>query len=83
MEWLEILRNCRDNIKRKIEPFLGSCQPQECLGVGAGGDPIKIVDIVAEEAVVETLIKEGVSFTLISEETGVRSYGHKPKDVYV
>ncbi|MEM4473373.1 MAG: inositol monophosphatase family protein [Candidatus Bathyarchaeia archaeon] len=83
MEWLEILRNCRDNIKRKIEPFLGSRQPQQCLGVGAGGDPIKIVDIVAEEAVVETLIKEGVSFTLISEETGVRSYGHKPKDVYV
>lgn len=83
MEWLEILRKCLENIKRKIEPFLGLCQPQQCLGVGAGGDPIKIVDMVAEEAVVEALIKAGVSFTLISEESGVRSYGYNPEDVYV
>jgi myo-inositol-1(or 4)-monophosphatase len=53
------------------------------LGIGAGGDPIKKIDLAAENAIVGTLTGRGISFTLISEESGVREYGENPQDCYV
>ena len=36
---------------------------------------MKPVDLAAETAIVETLKQHGVSFTLISEESGVKKFG--------
>ncbi len=44
---------------------------------------MKPVDLVAETAIIETLQKYGVSFTLISEESGVKKIGDKPDDCFV
>ena len=57
--------------------------PQPNLGVGAGGDLMKPVDLAAETAIVETLKGHDVSFTLISEESGIKKYGSEPDDCFV
>jgi len=83
-DWLEILVRCKDNVKAQIRPHLKTLsEPQPDLGKGAGGDPMKPVDLAAEKAIVEILQQHGVSFTLISEESGVKEFGEKPKQCYV
>jgi myo-inositol-1(or 4)-monophosphatase len=44
---------------------------------------MKPVDLAAETAIVETLQQQGISFTLISEESGIREYGTTPKECYL
>jgi myo-inositol-1(or 4)-monophosphatase len=83
-DWLQVLVRCKSNILEQIAPLLKTLsQPQPNLGVGAGGDPIKKIDIAAENAIVNTLRKYGVSFTLVSEESGVKEYGENPHRSYV
>jgi len=85
INWLPILIQCRDNVKKRITPFLEIAREklQQNLGIGAGGDPIKQVDIEAEKAIVETILGQNISFTLISEESGIREYGENPNENYV
>lgn len=85
MDWLQILEECKNNVKKQTAPLLetSSQLSQPDLGVGAGGDPIKQVDLAAEKAITETLLEHGLSFTLISEETGIKRYGEKPEKAYI
>jgi myo-inositol-1(or 4)-monophosphatase len=83
-DWLQILISCKENVKESIRPHLKTLgEPQPDLGTGAGGDPIKPVDLAAEKAIVEVLQQHGVSFTLISEESGVKEFGDNPAQYYV
>ncbi len=82
-DWLKILVHCKDNVKAQIRPFFKTLsEPQPDLGKGAGGDLIKPVDLAAEKAIVDILQEHDVSFTLISEESGVKEFGEKPKQCY-
>jgi myo-inositol-1(or 4)-monophosphatase len=82
--WLQILTQCKNNIRKQISPFLKTLnQPQPNLGTGAGGDPLKQTDLAAENAIVDTLISHDVSFTLISEESGLKKYGRHSDECYV
>ncbi len=58
-------------------------QQQPDLGVGAGGDKMKLVDLVAEKSIVETFMASELSFTLVSEESGIQKYGTTPSDYFV
>jgi myo-inositol-1(or 4)-monophosphatase len=83
-KWLKVLMQCKDNVKTQIVPQLKTVkQPQPNLGIGAGGDPIKHVDLTAENAIVDTLKSQGISFTLISEESGIKKYGQSPHEHFV
>jgi myo-inositol-1(or 4)-monophosphatase len=83
-DWLPILMHCKENVKERIRPHLKTArEPQPDLGKGAGGDPIKPVDLAAEKAIVEVLQLHSVSFTLISEESGVKEFGEAPTQCYV
>jgi len=83
-DWSQILIHCKSSIQEQIVPVLKALsQPQPDLGIGAGGDATKKIDLVAEKAIVETLRKHDVSFTLISEESGVKEYGEDPHRSYV
>ena len=83
-DWLQILVNCKDNVKKRIRPLLKTLRaPQPDLGKGAGGDSMKPVDLAAEKAIVETLQQCSISFTLISEESGVQEFGETPEQCYV
>jgi myo-inositol-1(or 4)-monophosphatase len=76
VDWSKVLHECKNSIQAVTAPLLKTLnQPQSDLGVGAGGDPVKKVDLAAERAIVEVLKRHGVSFTLVSEESGVRQYG--------
>lgn len=82
--WLKTLVQCKNKVREQIAPLLETVnQPQPDLGIGAGGDPVRKMDLAAENAVVDTLVGQGVSFTLISEESGVREYGESPRECYV
>lgn len=83
-EYAKILIKCKNNVRKKIKPLLkGVNQPQPNLGVGAGGDPVKKIDIAAENAIVNTLKRNRITFTLISEESGIVEYGKNPGQCYV
>jgi myo-inositol-1(or 4)-monophosphatase len=84
VDWLRILDCCKDNVKTHIQPLRKKLnEPQPDLGVGAGGDRTKLVDLAAEKAIVETLLQNDVAFTLVSEESGIQEYGNTPRDCYV
>ncbi len=83
-DWQRILLECKNNVLTGIQPFLATIrQPQPNLGMGAGGDAMKPMDLAAENAIVDTLKRRGVSFTLISEESGVKVFGASPSECYV
>jgi myo-inositol-1(or 4)-monophosphatase len=84
LDWLPILNKCKRRVQEKICPLLAtSRQTQPDLGIGAGGDPIKQIDLAAEEAIVDTLLERELSFTLISEESGLKKYGKYPHECFV
>ncbi|MEM2781006.1 MAG: inositol monophosphatase family protein [Candidatus Bathyarchaeia archaeon] len=87
LDWLSILEECKENVRKRIASLLkaptNNWQDQQDLGVGAGGDPIKQMDLEAEKAIVETLLGHGLSFTLVSEESGIKRYGVKPEQAYI
>ena len=51
--------------------------------MGAGGDIMKPVDLAAETAIVEIFQQHHISFTLISEESGIKKFGDQPGECYV
>jgi myo-inositol-1(or 4)-monophosphatase len=83
-DWQEIFIECKNNVQTAIKPCVATImEPQPNLGTGAGGDVMKPVDLAAETAIIETLKGHNVSFTLISEESGVKKFGATPQDCYV
>src|SRR3990170_5389006 len=84
VDWLQVLIRCKDNVRIHIRPLLKTLkEPQPDLGVGAGGDHMKLVDLAAEKAIIEVLLDHDLSFTLISEESGIKEFGNKPSTCYV
>ncbi len=75
MDWLEILTETTQHVKAAITPLIKTPTAQKTYGTGAGGDPKKHIDLQAERALAETLTEHNLSFTLISEESGVKQYG--------
>jgi myo-inositol-1(or 4)-monophosphatase len=83
-DWLDILTECKKNVQKQIAPLLKTVKNlQPNLGIGAGGDPIKQVDLAAENAIAEVLGTHLRNFTLISEESGFKKIGEKPDECYV
>ena len=84
INWPDILIRCKDNIQQQIKPLLKNLsQPQPNLGIGAGGDPMKQIDLAAESAITNTLKEHEISFTLISEESGTEKYGQTANEHFV
>jgi myo-inositol-1(or 4)-monophosphatase len=84
VDWQRILWECKGNVQLAIKPcFKNMKGSQTSLGMGAGGDMMKPVDLAAETAIMETLQKYGISFTLISEESGIKEFGSSPQQCYL
>lgn len=67
---LEILREACVNVYNITRNLIGTEEGNQRLGIGAGGDWSRKIDIEAEEAVIRTVKKHGVSPTFIGEECG-------------
>ena len=84
VDWQKILIECKNKVQTAIKPYQKSIkEPQPNLGVGAGGDAMKPMDLAAETAILDTLKRHEVSFTLISEESGVKKFGETPGECFV
>jgi len=84
VDWQKILNKCKNEVQTAIKPYQKTIkEPQPNLGVGAGGDTMKPMDLAAETAILDTLKGHEVSFTLISEESGVKKFGETPDDCFV
>ena len=82
--WSQIFCECKNKICNNIQPCLNTLrESQPNLGMGAGGDAMKPVDLAAETAIVETLQQHDVSFTLISEESGIKKFGSSPEECFL
>jgi len=75
--------DCSKRIRADVLKFFGSPEAGLGFGVGAGGDTMKKIDLVAEIALTDVLEKNNVSYTLISEETGIKKIGETPEAWYV
>jgi myo-inositol-1(or 4)-monophosphatase len=83
-DWHQIFCELIKDIQSAIKPYLKTIkEPLPNLGLGAGGDVMKPVDLAAEIAIVETLKHNDVSFTLISEESGIKKIGNNPRTCFV
>ena len=83
-DWMNVLIQCKKNVQERIAPLLKTVKHhQPNLGIGAGGDPIKQVDLAAENAITEILKIYLTNFTLISEESGFERFGKNPDECYV
>jgi myo-inositol-1(or 4)-monophosphatase len=67
---LEILKEACGNVYEVTRRLIGTEEGKQKLGIGAGGDRSRKIDIEAEEAVVRTIRKHGMSPTIIGEECG-------------
>jgi myo-inositol-1(or 4)-monophosphatase len=84
VDWQPIFAELKTSIQTAIKPHLKTNRkPLPNLGMGAGGDMMKPVDLAAENAIVDVLNHNNVSFTLISEESGFKKIGNRPDGCYV
>ena len=83
MDWLEILKECSQKIRKEVLNFYGTSDAAIGFGIGAGCDTMKKIDLVAEKALIEVLEGHKVSCTLVSEEIGTRRIGLHPQEYYV
>ena len=85
-QWLEVFKGIGKQMREGLPVMLAKEGGKTALGKGAGGDKTFPVDKWAEDIVVAALEKAhkaGESFTLISEELGIRKYGDGKKIVLV
>jgi len=78
VDWLKILEACAEKMRREILNVYQTTEAGKGFGVGAGGDIKKKIDLVAENALIETLTQRKASCTLISEESGTKQVGAEP-----
>lgn len=78
--WIRHLRNAAALARLRVLNCLKLSNCLSTVGTGAGGDITKRFDNVAEQAVIEYFRKFS-SFTLISEEAGIRKIGSHPEGV--
>lgn len=85
-QWLEIFKGIGKKMRDGLSVILAKEGGRVPLGRGAGGDKTFPVDKWAEDivlAALEKVHKQGESFTLISEELGIRKFGEGGKIVLV
>ena len=75
--WLAVCRAMRDAVAEAVAAVPRARRADE-LGRGAGGDTTVAVDQAAEDAalrILDAVARDGVGFTVVSEEAGERVYG--------
>jgi myo-inositol-1(or 4)-monophosphatase len=84
VDWHKVFARIRSNVQRQLcwAPKAPKTFHTNHV-LGAGGDVLEESDIIAENAIMDTLKDFLTSFTLISEESGVKEYGKNPKACYV
>jgi myo-inositol-1(or 4)-monophosphatase len=80
---LDVLVEIAKNVRQAVNRFLGLQESGRKLGVGFGGDHTRIIDQIAEEAIVRYLEEKGLSCILIGEEGGIQKIGRAPEEYLI
>ncbi|MBS7632665.1 fructose 1,6-bisphosphatase [Candidatus Bathyarchaeota archaeon] len=84
IDWHKIFAKIKSKVQRQVRRVRTTPKPSHTGHIlGAGGDVIEEADIIAENVIIDTLKDFFESFTLISEESGVKEYGKNPETCYV
>jgi myo-inositol-1(or 4)-monophosphatase len=78
VDWLELFRRIGAGVRGAVLPIAGTEAGRVRFEVGAGGDTTMEVDRAAEAVVfaeLEAAAAAGEKFTVLSEESGLRSFG--------
>lgn len=78
--WGGVCQNLVEESQRAISPLIGSGKGGEIVKMGADGTPTTLIDLVAENKVMEVLKGVGRPLTLISEEIGEVNIGEGPPE---
>jgi myo-inositol-1(or 4)-monophosphatase len=76
---IKFLKQIAINVFEVVSPLLGTKEAAKKTTRGAGGDISMHLDIIAENAIIETLEEADVDVLLISEEVGEKFIGNKEK----
>lgn len=79
--WSKISHKIMEEVDEAISPLVGQVKAGETVKMGADGTPTKLIDLVAEEKVVEILESTEIPLTLVSEEIGRFKFGDDPSKV--
>jgi myo-inositol-1(or 4)-monophosphatase len=79
--WSNVSKKIIEEAQMAISPLIGTIKGGEIVKMGADGTPTKLIDLVAENKVVEVLEDTGRSVTLISEEIGEFKIGEGSSEV--
>lgn len=79
--WSKISHKIMEEVDDAISPLVGQVKAGETVKMGADGTPTKLIDLVAEEKVVEILESTEIPLTLVSEEIGRFKFGDDPSKV--
>ena len=78
--WSKISNRIMKQAQEAVKPLVGLKEAGEVVKMGADGTPTKLIDILAEEKVVEVLEDVGRPITLVSEEIGELKIGKGPSE---
>ena len=82
--WSKISRKIMKEVDEITSPLVGEKKAGQIIKMGADGTPTKLIDLVAEEKVVEILESADRPLTLVSEEIGRIEIGNgSPEVVFV
>lgn len=79
--WRAVSYRIITEVDEAVSPLVGREKSGKTVKMGADGTPTKMIDVVAEEKVIEILENTGKSVTLISEEIGEFKIGEGPSEV--
>jgi myo-inositol-1(or 4)-monophosphatase len=67
---IETLKTACVEVRKSVKDLVGTPEGNTKMGLGAGGDISRKIDIIAEKKVIETIKKSGTNPTIIGEECG-------------
>jgi len=68
--WRSIAIKMTEQVEKAVSPLVGKKEAGEIIKMGADGTPSKLIDLVAEDEVIEVLLRSRRPVILISEEIG-------------
>jgi len=67
---LEILKTACLEVRKSVKDLVGTPKGNTKMGLGAGGDISRLIDLVAEKKVIDIVNQSGANPTIIGEECG-------------
>jgi myo-inositol-1(or 4)-monophosphatase len=67
---IETLKKACVEVRKSVKDLIGTAEGNTKMGLGAGGDISRKIDLIAEEKVIETIKQSGINPTIIGEECG-------------